>query len=314
MKDFIANGRTYILTEGLRSRIKPNWQEMLNPAKSRVIKVDPYEFATSVFLAERNLAQFGESLVGKDILEIGCNEGARCFLMAKYRDTKVHGIDVDEYTVAQSPDLNLWNPKDIEFVHGKFADMRKELSNKFPHSVNCNVTFETVGIEDYKTSKPHDILISWDTLEHITNLNLAFNQMAGIVKEGGIVYHEYNPFFALNGGHSLCTLDFLYGHCRLSGEDFERYVREIRPEEEKIDLNFYHKCLNRGTIKDFRELAELNGFEVLYQGGATGFGNETELVIKRIRDEFLPEVNKHYPKASVEDLLYESAQIILRKK
>ena len=310
---FKVGDKEYDLDENLRNQVKPGWMEMLNPAKERKIKIVPMNFLASILKAEDALSRHKETIVGKEVLEIGCNEGARCYLMAKYHDTWVHGIDVDEYTVDQSPDLNSWNPKDVDFVHGTFDRVRKEIASEFPDCITDKVTFETVGMEGF-IGDSFDLLIGWDTLEHIIDLPTAFKRMSEALNKGGIVYHEYNPFFAINGGHSLCTLDFLYGHCRLSSKDFERYIREIRPSEEKIDLNFYHKCLNRATRADIRKLAEDSGFEVLELSGTPCFGSATPAWKERIEREFLKEVQFNYPTATVDDLLCDFLTLILRKK
>ena len=311
--NFEANGKTYPLINDLRDKIKPDWREMLKPAIPREFMIGTHPFLRVVTNAEYELHRFNETLVNKDILEVGCGHGQRCYLMAQYEGTKVHGIDIDEYTADQSPDLNSWNPVDIELVHKKIDDVRNRTANLFPKCVSDKVTFETVGMEGYVTPNPHDLIVSWDTLEHIINLPLAFNQMANALKKGGIAYYEYNPFFALNGGHSLCTLDFIFGHCCLSAQDFERYIRQFRPEEEKIALSFYHKCLNRATKADIRELAINSGFEILKFEGEDVTREEIEENRDSLSGEVLETVRLHYPTATIEDLLYASVHLIMRK-
>ena len=309
---FNAGGKSYEIVEGLRDRIKPDWQEMLLPAKDRLGKIpSPSGFSPAVNMIEKNLEQFKETMVDKYILEVGCNEGMRSFLMAKFQDTFVHGIDVDLYTVDQSPDMNNWNPEDQKFVHDMFYDVRSKIRDIFPESVAKKVTFQTIGIEDYKSISKHNLVISWDTLEHIIDPPKAFNSMYECMVSGAMAYHEYNPFFALNGGHSLCTLDFLYGHCVLSAEDFERYVREIRPEEEKIDINFYHKCLNRATRADIRKYAKDSGFEILYFNGIPTVKDKNWQL--RVENEILPEVQRIYPTVTLDDLICDSVQLVMRK-
>jgi len=310
---FEANGTGYPLIDGLRDKLKPDWREMLEPKKNKKLESCLFPCIPFVLRTEEELAKHKISLVNKDILEVGCAYGERSYIMAKYEGTKVHGIDVDEYTVDQSPDMNAWNAKDIELVHNKLDIVRKELASGFPESVTKKVTFETIGMEGYATPNPHDMIISWDVLEHIIDLPTAFNQMANAVKKGGIVYHKYNPFFAINGGHSLCTLDFFYGHCVLSSEDFERYIREVRPEEEKVALCFYHKCLNRATRSDIKELAIKNGFEILEYTGIERLGKVADELVEDLSGEVLDMVKKHYPTVTVEDLMCDSVHLILRK-
>lgn len=309
---FKANGKEYPIDEKLRNQIKAGWQEMLKPARERDIKPDVDGHRGFVVKAESELKPY-TNLLAKDILEVGCAYGERSYLMARYQDTKVHGIDIDEYIAEQSPDLNAWNPKDVEFVHNKLETVRKELTDSFPKCVSDKVTFETSSMENYATSNPHDLIVSWDVLEHIIDLPVAFNQMANALKTGGIAYHEYNPFFAINGGHSLCTLDFLFGHCVLGAKDFERYIRDFRPQEEKIDLNFYHKCLNRATRLDIKNLAEKH-FEILEFDGKSSFGNQSEDWKEDLEKKVLPIVQQNYPTATISDLMCDSVHIILRKK
>ena len=311
--NFKANGKEYPISKLVRTQVKPDWQVMLNPAKSRILKPALFESLPSLTKAERLLDTIGENLINKSILEIGCGYGERCFLMAKYEGNRVHGIDVDEYTANQSPDLNDWNPKDIELVHNKLDIIHKEIADKLPKCISDKVTFETVGIDKYVTPNQHDLIISFDVLEHIIDLPMAFNQMANALKKGGIAYHEYNPFFSITGGHSLCTLDFLYGHCILSSKDFERYVREIRPEEEKIDLNFYHKCLNRATMEDMKRLSKQYGFEVLQLTGHVSFEEDSGEWKKDLETKVLPTVKEHYPTVTIDDLMCNSVNLILRK-
>lgn len=312
--NFKANGKTYELIPDLRDKLKPGWQEMLLPAKPRPSNEDPFGYLEILTRSERSLANIGESLIGKDILEIGCGNGERSYLMARYEGTRVHGIDVDEYTVNQSPDVNVWNAEDIKFIHNKTTNGREKIAELFPDSVRKKVTFSTEGIEEYATPNKHDFIISFDVLEHILDLDKGFCQMAANIKPGGLMVHEYNPFFSINGGHSLCTLDFPFGHCLLTEKDFRRYIAEFRPKEEKIAINFYTQCLNRATYKDIKGMAKKYGFDILAEENHTPFVSPEDVVRKEIKNTILPDVAKMYPTVGAEDLLFDSICLIMRKK
>jgi hypothetical protein len=133
--------------------------------------------------------------------------------------------------------------------------------------------------------------------------------MSEFLQDDGFIYHEYNPFFSINGGHSLCTLDFPFGHCRLSREDFRRYVKEVRPEEDKIDINFYEKCLNRASWQDIRELADKYSLEILSMEGDNSF----RLNPKKV-EPLLIDIQKHYPKVTMDDILHDAVKILMRRK
>ena len=315
LKDFKADGKTYILDEFLRNEIKPDWDVMLKPARGRLGEnIDYTSFAPSVTIGEGILNKSGKTLVGRSVLEVGCNEGARSFAMAKFQDTYVHGIDVDDYTVLQSPDMNNFNPNDHKYVHDMFTNVRTKLASNFPEYVTRKVTFQTSDIAKFQATPVYDIITSWDTIEHILDLDNAFANMRKALVTNGVMYHEYNPFFAINGGHSLCTLDFIYGHCRLSKEDFERYIREYRPQEEKVAINFFNKCLNRATIADIRKQLIDNNFEILAWEGTTSFTENQAMWRNKLEKDILPEVAKLYPTVTVDDLFYTTIQFVARKK
>ena len=108
-----------------------------------------------------------------------------------------------------------------------------------------------------------DAIVSFEMLEHVRDPAAAFAEMARLVRPGGIVYHDYNPFFSSKGGHSLCTLAFPWGHARLDAADFERYLRELRPTEVDQALRFYRESLNRMTLADLRAAVAAAGLELL---------------------------------------------------
>jgi SAM-dependent methyltransferase len=107
-----------------------------------------------------------------------------------------------------------------------------------------------------------DLVCSWEVLEHVMAPQKLFPQLYRILKPGGIAFHEYNPFYSINGGHSHCTLDFLWGHVMLDEENFARYVREFRPKEAEGALNIFLHGLNRMTISDIRKYSHEGGLSV----------------------------------------------------
>ncbi len=41
-----------------------------------------------------------------------------------------------------------------------------------------------------------DIITSWETLEHIVDIDSALANIKRILRSGGIAIHQYNPFFS----------------------------------------------------------------------------------------------------------------------
>jgi hypothetical protein len=132
--------------------------------------------------------------------------------------------------------------------------------------------------------------------------------MARLLRPGGILYHDYNPFFSSIGGHSLCTLDFPWGHVRLDAGDFERYLREIRPTEVDQGLRFYTESLNRMTLAEMRAGIVSAGLELL----AVVPWYERALV-QGVTPDVLAEVQRTYPEATTEDLLATFVAVVARR-
>lgn len=90
-----------------------------------------------------------------------------------------------------------------------------------------------------------DLIYSLSVLEHIPDLEKAFKEMYRILKPGAVMFHRYDPFFHILGGHATCTLDFPWGHLRLSDDDVVRYMKELMPHEASVALPWVKNALNR---------------------------------------------------------------------
>lgn len=263
-------GNRMELLSGLRDRIKPSWRIMINPAYT-VIEVPSKDSMQQRMNAQTKALTHIEnflhtqslSFVGNDVLEIGAYDGSSAYAFASFGAKGVLATDMAAYYINQTPG-GIVSQDTIERKNKELAQIREAYSKMIDAKDVDKVRF----VEDDITvssvaSESMDVVVSWEVLEHITNPNEAFKQMARILKPGGFTFHEYNPFFSVDGGHSLCTLDFPWGHARLSDEDFERYVTDLRPNEKEVSLSFFRNNLNRMTLTHLNECMEQNGLEVL---------------------------------------------------
>ena len=261
-------GNKINLFSGLRDRIKPSWRIMINPEYTEIV-VPPLEqmkvrlksqikSLTSIenFLQTQNL-----TFEDKKILEIGTYDGSTAYAFASIDAKHVVATDMAAYYINQSPggvvsDETIEKKnKELERIRNAYSKLVNENDRKKVSFVEDDIT--TSAVE----SSSVDVVVSWEVLEHIKNPDEAFKQMARILKPGGFAFHEYNPFFSVDGGHSLCTLDFPWGHARLSEDDFERYYDEFRPEQKEVSLSFFKNNLNRMTMKHLKEGLKRNGLE-----------------------------------------------------
>lgn len=268
-------GHNLSLIAGLRDAIKPGWQTMLakDPGYSLPNKMEVETRRSHAQRAINNLTEalgkFGLSIQNKKILEIGCYDGSTTYGLASSGVGEVVGSDISRYYISQS--VECVNSVDMNNkVNAHLDSLRQIYADAYGYSATQwstkgpKVSFvEDNIVSSELSSNSFDVVCSWESLEHITDIKGAFNQINRLLKPGGLAFHEYNPFFSLNGGHSLCTLDFLWGHARLAEKDFVRYLDENRPYEKEQALRFYRENLNRMTLSDLSSCAVDAGLETL---------------------------------------------------
>jgi len=306
-KDSFDNN--YDLIAGLRSKIKPGWQAMLNPAnKNRIptkaeLKTTLFESKRHIKNLKRTLNSFDVNLKEKSILEIGCYNGIKTYLLGLENCQSVIGSDVTFYYENHTNKVNSYLDR-----------LRQEVFNLFSESERNVINQKIKFVEDdiSKSSLPDnsfDVITSWETLEHIIDVDSAFANIRRILKPDGIAVHQYNPFFSLNGGHSLCTIDFLWGHCRLNQKDVLRYFKELRPAEYQLASSFYLDSLNRLTLNDLRSASAKAELEIL---ALIPFVKKANLSV--YKDNFYKETKQHYPTVEPTDLISPVVWVIHRKK
>ena len=154
---------------------------------------------------------YGKKFQNSNVLEIGCHSGTASFLIAEKGAKKVVGTEFTEYKVKSLDGQDFENTK-LEKVNNSLDLLRSQLAERSTHKENVEFLNDNICDSDLKGIK-FDIILSWDVLEHLSDARSALFNMAELLEDDGIMIHEYNPFFALNGGHSLCTLDFFRSLC-----------------------------------------------------------------------------------------------------
>lgn len=307
-----SKGNKYNLLKGYRDLIKPGWQNMfkINLKKPEVNYSVKKSALKKVKLVLNYLEIYNFSLKKANVLEIGCYGGADTYAMASLGAKNIDAIDIPEYGVRQNFKKNENNIQHINEQSEFLKKLRKTTANLYSLSfhINKKVNFFDQDITYFNQENNYDLIISWETLEHIMNPKIALKNMFKALKPGGICFHEYNPFFSINGGHSLCTLDFPYGHIRLSPVDFESYIRTYRSKELSVALNFYHECLNRMVISELMQYSKEVGFEVLDLHRFKCI-DDLRVIDKSVFDQ----CQKNYPSVTLNDLISRIVWILLKK-
>jgi SAM-dependent methyltransferase len=311
-RDFIdRHGVRHPLDPALRSRLKPSWRTMVDPVAAQVPPTDEAlaersrTAAASVAEANTLVATVTGSPLGGRVLEVGCYDGAAAFQLARL-GASVVASDLARYYVIQRPGEP--TADDVELQQERLTDLRERVR------VIAGASIDSVDfVEDDVTASAlpagtFDGIISFEVLEHVASPEATFSAIHRLLKPGGVAFHDYNPFFSLIGGHSLCTLDFEWGHARLDAADFERYLIEIRPSEVGPALRFFRECLNRMTLPDLRGAIAGAGLEVL--AVIPWFDRS---LIPDVSPQALDEIRRNYPTATVEDLLATFVAVVVRK-
>ena len=86
--------------------------------------------------------------------------------------------------------------------------------------------------------------------------------MFRILKPVGTHFMSIIPFLVLMEDIVFfCTLDFMWGHVRLSTKDFQKYIKQFRPFEYDLAIRFYNENLNRMTSTQLKQYIKIAGFE-----------------------------------------------------
>jgi SAM-dependent methyltransferase len=111
-------------------------------------------------------------------------------------------------------------------------------------------------------SKTFDLIVSWDTVEHLMDPAPAFERMYDSLAPGGYCAHLYHPFFCETGGHFDC-LDIPWGHVVLATEDIDRFMAQYHPDEVEISRWRINETINRMTSAELRGIVSSTGFELV---------------------------------------------------
>ena len=308
-------GGEHELIEGLRDKIKPGWEGSLKkknyeniPSNEAVL--DQLHYSKNQFNKLERLMSIHSVKISQEmnILEIGAANGPATFQIASKQPQSVVGSDIVEYQINQNL-IREENQQTKEQENNYTNKARKKVGEYFDKKTKDIVSFIEDDICNSRIkSSSKDLIVSWDTLEHLKNPQKAFKEMFRILKPGGYSFHEYNPFFSFNGGHSLCTLDFMWGHVRLSTTDFQKYLKQFRPLEYDLAMRFYNENLNRMTSTQLKQYIKIAGFEQVMFFPHIYIENYFEL-----NEKIFVECKNNYPSLELIDLVSPALYIGLKK-
>lgn len=183
-------------------------------------------FATNLRLA---VERAGGRIEGARVLDVGTGSGYLPFALAGAGAREAVGLDVAVTTEA---------PQERAAVRSVLAGDRAAAVTLVEGDVHA-LPFEDASF---------DAVCSGSAVEHFEHARLAMREMARVLRPGGITYHGVDPWFGIHGGHALCTLDFPWGHVRLSESDLVDYLHRLRPHEAEEGVETYRRYFQRPPL------------------------------------------------------------------
>ena len=255
------------------------------------------------------IATYDYALKGIRILDIGCGANAPMTLMLHSAGAKVTGIDEyigHRWGLGFRPSRHLRYLKEV----GLLKTLRKAVGELIYDRHYYTTLVEALGFPlteagiDLREMKAEslpfdsctfDVIYSNATWEHLADVSIANEEVARVLRPGGIAYIEIHLFPSLSGGHDLPWI--------VPGKT---EVGEVTPWSHLRDHAWKEPVyLNRLREKDYRCLFEkTRGLEIV--GWETEFIEGEEL----ITDELLRELSDY----TREDLTKRSIIITLRKE
>jgi ubiquinone/menaquinone biosynthesis C-methylase UbiE len=153
-----------------------------------------------------------------------------------------------------------------------------------------------------------DLLFSRSVLEHIHPLEKLFDEIGRVMRPGGIVYHEIDPFFWLRGCHKRGLVDIPWAHARLTPGEYHRYVAKTegpRAAEKRLERLM---TLNRLTLRQWKALIENGPFDLI------DWEESPSSIAEDILREFPDVTSTLLPDVSPGDLVVGRARACLRRR
>ena len=255
------DGRTLQVVAGYRERVlsqrasyspRAEWtDEQYATAARKKLK------RTRQLLAE--FAQWGGHIEDARVLDMGCGDSINSLLIALWPVESVVGIDME------LPLLEPVERRDRVRVlashvcrHAQLSGDIDEILGRLPiRLLKMDATSMAFG------DASHDLLISRSAIEHIASVEKAFDEIARVVRPGGLIYLSTDPYFSPRGCHKSGIVDIPWAHASLSLDEFRRFVTESEGPDQALRRCRRLETLNPYTIREWRERIEACPFDIL---------------------------------------------------
>lgn len=219
------------------------------------------------------LAELGETRARElDILDFGCGWGGETLWLAG-RVRSAVGVDVDRTSIDQAN--------------------QALAASKIP---NCRFAWSPDGRLPFPDGS-FDAVFSTDTFEHVMDLDLAFSEIARVLRPGGSLLTRFGPLFhSPLGYHLYWACQVPYAHL-VFGLDAIARMRAMRGGSSENPASWQSLGLNGKRFDDFKRAATKSGLELIRFNAIPVKGLSIMTALPGIKDLFIFGVDCHIRRA-----------------
>jgi SAM-dependent methyltransferase len=236
----LASAANRMTVDRLRWRVLTALDRLFPPNRQAFMSPDrqtEHEVAKASATVGAYLAELGDSHA-IDVLDFGCGWGGETLWLAD-RVRSVCGVDVDANAIAQA----------------KKAGAASGLANcRFELSKDGRLPFD---------DRSFDAVLSTDTFEHVMDLDLAFSEIARVLRPGGSLLTRFGPLFnSPHGYHLYWACQVPYAHL-LFGLRAIAAMRAARGGSRERPSSWQELGLNGKRFRDYAASVERAGLEIV---------------------------------------------------
>ncbi len=203
-----------------------------------------------------------------DILDYGCGWGGETLWVAR-RARSVAGVDVDVNAITQAN------------AALATSDVR-----------NCRFELSADGRLPFPDAS-FDAVLSTDTFEHVMDLDLAFREIARVLRPGGSLLTRFGPLFrSPHGGHLYWACQVPYAHL-LFGIDAIVALRARRGGAPRTVRTWQDLGLNGKRFDDYTAAMSAAGFDVVRFAPIPVRGTALAVRLGLLKDLFIFGIDCH---------------------
>src|SRR5262252_10934621 len=215
------------------------------------------------------LAELGRDRIGSfDFLDFGCGWGGETLWLAGHARS-VSGVDVDDKAIAQAQ---------------RALEASAVRNCRFEWSPDGRLPFADATF---------DAVLSTNTFEHVMDLDLAFAEIARVLKPGGSLLTRFGPlFYSPQGYHLYWACQVPYAHL-LFGLDAIVALRARRGGAHRIVHSWQDLGLNGKRFDDYRKAMLTAGLEPVRFAPIPVRGTSIATHLNLLKDYFIFGIDCH---------------------